>query len=89
MNDTKTSEAVRCFVIIAITTTAIAIVGETGRAFFYTQARHVAPYLPFLTGSIALCAAGISRRKRIEAKDTDSGTGTAENRRVRVTGPVK
>ena len=83
------SESLRCFVIIALTTTVVAIVDLIARAFFYEQVQHIRPLLPLLIGSIALCVMGITRRNRNKPETSVDQPNTAGIRRVRVTGPVK
>ena len=87
MNDM--SEGQRCFVIIALTTTVIAIFDLIARAFFYEQAQHITPFLPLFIGSITLCAMGITRRNRNKPETSIDQPNTAGIRRVRVTGPIK
>ncbi len=83
------SEGLRCFVIIALTTTIVAIIDLVARAFFYEQAQHFAPFLPLFIGSISLCIMGITKRNRNKPETSVYQSNTAGIRRVRVTGPVK
>lgn len=83
------NEGLRCFLIIALTTTAVVIGGLVARAFFYELTHRVAPLLPLLIGSIALCVMGITRRKRNKPETSVNQPNTSIIRRVRVTGPVK
>ena len=83
------SDGLRCFVIVALTTTVVIISDFAARAFFYEQTQHITPFLPLLIGSIALCVMGITRRNRNKPEVSASQTHTAGIRRVRVTGPVK
>lgn len=83
------SEGLRCFVIIALTTTIAAIIDLIARAFFYEKAQHFAPFLPLLIGSITVCVMGITRRNRNKPETSVDQPNTSGIRRVRVTGPIK
>lgn len=88
MTDTSGSDTISCFKVIAITTTAIAVIDLVARAFCYAQALRFTPYLPLLIGVISLCC----MRRTKKAANTGAAASQSNmtpHRRVRVTGPIK